>query len=114
MSKATPGPWKWDGDDLWHFGSGYERETGDQPDPHRYTGIKADRRLAGSEILDANMAMVAAAPDLLAELKAMVDEMAHCAVVVGDQMYAKVRDDYRAKLRERIAAARAAISKATN
>lgn len=46
----TPLPWQWDGDDLWHFGAGYDDPT----DPHRFTGITVHRNLRDSEILKAN------------------------------------------------------------
>lgn len=75
--KHTPGPWKWDGDSLWHFGSGYERYDGDQPDPHRYTGIDANKKLWASPILAANKALIAAAPDLLAVCQELVESAAY-------------------------------------
>jgi hypothetical protein len=64
----TPGPWRWEGgEDLWHFGNGYECHGAS--DPHRYTGITIDKTLRDSEILHGNMALVAAAPELLGALE---------------------------------------------
>ena len=54
MSEHTPIPWRWDGEDLWHFGVGYS----DELDPHRYTGISIDRRLRSSPILEKNMEFI--------------------------------------------------------
>lgn len=63
QEKPTPFPWKWDGDDLCHIGTDYEREDGVPADPHRYTGISANRKLRGSPVLAANKRLIAAAPD---------------------------------------------------
>ncbi len=68
MMAYTPGPWRWEGgEDLWHFGNGYECHGAS--DPHRYTGITIDKTLRDSEILHGNMALVAAAPELLEALE---------------------------------------------
>lgn len=61
----TPGPWKWDGDDLWHIGISYD----DKNDPHLYTGINKDTELDHSPILKANARLIASAPELLEALK---------------------------------------------
>lgn len=53
--KATKGDWLWDGDQLWHLGSGYRD---DDVDPHRYTGINYDRRLEKSPTLKANAELI--------------------------------------------------------
>lgn len=58
--KYTHGPWQWDGNDLWHFGISYT----DAENPHVYTGITSDRKLAGSPRLEANRVLTAAAPEL--------------------------------------------------
>ena len=59
--KATPGPWKWDGKDVWHRGESYESKT----DPHLYTGIQGDERLQTSLTFRANTAFIAASRTLL-------------------------------------------------
>lgn len=65
-SKHTPEPWKWDGNDLWHFGDDYERSDGSVADPHRYTGIVRDKRLDKSPILAANADRIVACVNALA------------------------------------------------
>lgn len=52
--KRTPGEWKWDGKDLWHQGTGYEGSN-----PHLYTGINKDERLAQSPAFRANALFIA-------------------------------------------------------
>ncbi len=64
----TPGPWKWDGVDLWHFGDGYECN-----DPHSFTGVTLDKSLLDSDVLKANMTLIAAAPELLEALEATIE-----------------------------------------
>lgn len=56
MDAATKGEWMWDGNQLWHLGSGYRD---DDVDPHRYTGINYDRRLDKSPTLHANKDLIA-------------------------------------------------------
>lgn len=58
--KATPGPWIWDGRDLWHQGESYEGAN-----PHLYAGINKDERLAKSVSFQANTAFIAASRTLL-------------------------------------------------
>ena len=55
IEKATKGYWSWDGNQLWHLGSGYRD---DDVDPHRYTGINYDRRLEKSPTLKANAELI--------------------------------------------------------
>jgi len=54
-----------------------------------------------------------AVPALVEALEALVDETEHCASIVGDPMYAAIKRDYRSKLAELNAAARAALADAT-
>jgi len=61
MAEHTRFPWKWDGDDLWHFGDDYK----DPIDPHRFTGIKSDKELWKSEILQKNRDLIVAIPEML-------------------------------------------------
>lgn len=61
--KHTPGPWTWDGYELWHTGKGYMPD--EKRDPHLYTGILQDRGLSHSETLRANARLIKAAPELL-------------------------------------------------
>lgn len=49
---------------------------------------------------------------LLKTLEIIVDELSHCAAIVGDPMYASVKADYRLKLREKISDAREVMAKA--
>ena len=68
--KATQGEWRWDGDDLWHFGTGY---ADTEADPHRYSGIKSDTRLRESLILAANKELIAALHNAFPALAAALD-----------------------------------------
>lgn len=93
----TPTPYRWDGDDLWHFGSGYEIKDGDQPDPHRYTGITIDKRLRASPVLKANKELMALACNshdaLLAACKASSDYM---GIGLGSsEHFEKVAEEFR-------------------
>lgn len=76
MDKITPLPWRWDSDDLWHFGDGYE-VNGDAIDPHRYTGISINKTLRDSPILQANKEYIVrsanAFPAMLAALEAIAN-----------------------------------------
>ena len=76
IAGPTPRPWKWDGDDLWHIGLGYEGHN-DCGDPHRYVGINIDKRLRDSPILQANKDLVLHAvnchDDLVAACAAIAD-----------------------------------------
>jgi len=56
MDAATKGPWEWDGNKLWHFGSSCRK---DDVDPYRYTGINYERRLDKSPTLHANKDLIA-------------------------------------------------------
>ena len=61
----TPGPWRWDGDSLWHFGKGYH----DKGDPHIFTGILMENKLMDSEMLQANARLITTAPEMYEALK---------------------------------------------
>lgn len=61
----TPGPWRWDGDQLWHIGESYESEV----DWHIYTGIKKECGPYGAPIVEANASLIAAAPEMYEMLK---------------------------------------------
>lgn len=61
MNNKHPGPFQWDGDDLWHFGAGYN----DPDDTHYFTGITADARHRKSDRMKYMKRLMAAAPDML-------------------------------------------------
>ncbi len=72
----TPGPWKWDGKDLWKVGDSLWSED----NPHIYTGINLDEKLRHSPVLKANARLIAAAPtmyDYLTLLASGGDDKAH-------------------------------------
>lgn len=74
--KATPRPWKWDGGDLWHFGDGYEAGRVKFDDPHRYTGISANRDLRDSPILEANKEFIVTACNAFDAMRAALEALA--------------------------------------
>ena len=80
--KHTPGPWMWDGDELWtrgHCGR-----------PCYYMGfemsITVDEGFEHSEELAATKLVIAAAPDLLEALELLLDSYgeAHARYDLGD------------------------------
>jgi len=55
--KFTPGPWKWDNNDLWHIGKGYMPNEKD--DPNYYLGVEKDDNTTRH-----NAYLIAAAPEM--------------------------------------------------
>ena len=97
MLNFTRGPWRWDGDSLWHFGKGYH----DKDDPHIFTGILMESKLMDSEMLQSNAHLVAAAPEMYKELKA------HCNDCDGRRFADHYGDDYCGDCKTRAAIAKA-------
>ena len=85
MLNFTRGPWRWDGDSLWHFGEGYH----DKDDPHIFTGILLWESRGVSETLQANARLVAAAPEMYEALKWLM----HLAHGVSKGGYFPVTDE---------------------
>jgi hypothetical protein len=71
--KFTPGPWTADIEEFWHHGIEASSATiiivGDKDDKHDDAGVRG----ATDEEAEANARLIAAAPDLLDALRAMVD-----------------------------------------
>ena len=70
MAKPTPGPFKWDGSDLWHVGVSHA----DIDDPHSYTGIGSDERLAESEEFQANKRLAQKGPEMFELLEVLITD----------------------------------------
>jgi hypothetical protein len=81
--KATPGPWIWDGKDVWHRGESYESKDY----PHSYTGIQGDERLQKSPTFLANTDFIAASrtewPKSLLMNKTAIEGLRDTARMVG-------------------------------
>ncbi len=59
----TPGPWKWSGRELWHFGEGYLGEG--TKNPHLFAGIEVTVSLSDSPVVDSNKRLIAEAPEMV-------------------------------------------------
>lgn len=73
MSKHTPGPWIWGRDYLGLFGAGPDNEVLDHA---HYEGMW----LGHNPYREANAALIAAAPDLLAALENILNNSGHATL----------------------------------
>ena len=91
--KHTPGPWMWDGDELWvrgHCGR-----------PCYYMSITVDKGFEHSEELAATKLVIAAAPDLLEALEWLVNG---CSGISRSGEGVPSTDEYEESMRAAIAA----------